>query len=46
MKEREERSAFLQISPEKLSCADTKLSLFDFLFLTIKIFFFLFLTIK
>ena len=45
MKEREEcsalsasyvRFAFLQISQEKLFCADIELSLLDFLFLTIK----------
>ena len=30
------RFAFLQISQEKLFCADIELSLFDFLFLTIK----------
>ena len=40
------RFAFLQISQEKLFCADIEISLFDFLFLTIKKFFFLFLTIK
>ena len=40
------RFAFLQISQENLFCADIELSLFDFLFLTIKNFFFLFLTIK
>ena len=40
------RFAFLQISQEKLYCADIELSLFNFLFLTIKKFFFLFLTTK
>ena len=40
------RFAFLQISQEKMFCADIELSLFDFLFLTIKKVFFLFLTIK